>query len=76
MATVGYVTDQDKAICLACHDYAGRGTVGRVVGLIADPAPNGLRDHGAQNGHRYDEPCALCGWAIRRHHPRGEGARG
>lgn len=65
---IGFVTTTGQNVCLDCANmpnlYAY--SVGVPHEPIEDPSPAGVRNHDAKNADRYDSPCAVCGWSIRR----------
>lgn len=65
---IGQLTDQHQPLCLPCAAIPDLAAfrVGKPVEVIEHPAPKGVYLPEAINGRFYDEPCAVCGWAIRK----------
>ena len=63
----GYVTGSGARVCRACAaapDLLEVHRVGALEAPIVHPAPAGVYLGRPESAH-YDEPCDLCGWAIR-----------
>jgi hypothetical protein len=65
--TAGFVAASGSVVCSSCGTDAELLRVFRIGpldGPILHPAPDGRYAPTKESKH-YDEPCCICGWAIR-----------